>query len=336
MCVKTNLLLSQISSGQWNELLKNSSTASFFQSQKCFDFYNSLFFFEPFVFSVTENDSLKGVIIGYIQKESHAIKHFFTKRAIINGGPLLADDISEDALKKLLLTCAKELKHKAIYIETRNFNDYSKWKSIFEECGFLYQPHYNFKIDTSSMEIVDANMGKSRKRDAKVSLRDGAVVLDCPCLEDVKAYYLILRDLYKTRVKTPLFPFEFFERLFQSKIGRFLLVKYQDRIVGGTVCVFSGDKAVYEWFACGEDGVYKNIFPSTLATYVGIQFAAQNGYKCFDMMGAGKPGDGGYGVRDFKAKFGGELVEHGRFLYVNNKLLYFIGELGVQLLKKKK
>lgn len=31
------------------------------------------------------------------------------------------------------------------------------------------------------------------------------------------------------------------------------------------------------------------------------------------MMGAGVPNDGGYGVRDFKAKFGGELVEYGRF-----------------------
>ena len=51
------------------------------------------------------------------------------------------------------------------------------------------------------------------------------------------------------------------------------------------------------------------------------------------MMGAGKPDDG-YGVRDFKAKFGGQLVEHGRFLHVMNPLLYNIGKLGVKLLKK--
>jgi lipid II:glycine glycyltransferase (peptidoglycan interpeptide bridge formation enzyme) len=51
------------------------------------------------------------------------------------------------------------------------------------------------------------------------------------------------------------------------------------------------------------------------------------------MMGAGKP-DEAYGVRDFKAKFGGKLVEHGRFLFVCKPLLYKIGILGVKILKK--
>ena len=51
------------------------------------------------------------------------------------------------------------------------------------------------------------------------------------------------------------------------------------------------------------------------------------------MMGAGKPDDD-YVVRDFKAKFGGQLVEHGRFLHVLNPLFYNIGKIGVKLLKK--
>ena len=112
------------------------------------------------------------------------------------------------------------------------------------------------------------------------------------------------------------------------------MVRYKDEIIGGTVCVYD-DETVYEWFACGKDGIYKTIFPSTLATWSGIRFAAESGRKRFDMMGAGAPGDGGYGVRDFKAKFGGELVEYGRFKYVCNPLLYAIGKLGVAVLRKK-
>lgn len=333
MYISINSNIRQIDEKQWRELIYNSSTSSFFQSKECFDFYKSISFFEPFVFSVSENDNLKGVIVGYVQVEKNPIKQFFTKRAIINAGPLLADDISDVTLGKLLMTCVKELKRKSIYIETRNFNDYSRWKTIFEKSGFKYEPHYNFQIDTSTAETVDANMGKSRKRDAKTSLRDGAEVVDDPTLNQVRELYSILKNLYSAKVKTPLFPFEFFEKLFYSKFGRFLLVKFQDRIVGGTVCACLDGKTVYEWFACGEDGVYKNIYPSTLATYAGIQYAAQNGFKCFDMMGAGKPGDGGYGVRDFKAKFGGELVEQGRYIHITNKALYKIGEIGVKLLK---
>lgn len=64
------------------------------------------------------------------------------------------------------------------------------------------------------------------------------------------------------------------------------------------------------------------------------RYAAEHGYVRFDMMGAGAPSDGGYGVRDFKAKFGGQLVEHGRFKYILNKPLYKLGTIGVQLIRK--
>jgi lipid II:glycine glycyltransferase (peptidoglycan interpeptide bridge formation enzyme) len=52
-------------------------------------------------------------------------------------------------------------------------------------------------------------------------------------------------------------------------------------------------------------------------------------------MGAGKP-DEGYGVREFKAKFGGTLVEHGRFLCVLNKSQYRIGEGFVKIMRSNK
>jgi lipid II:glycine glycyltransferase (peptidoglycan interpeptide bridge formation enzyme) len=92
---------------------------------------------------------------------------------------------------------------------------------------------------------------------------------------------------------------------------------------------------LYEWFVCGLDGQFKNVFPSTVATWAAIEYAAKNGLIRFDMMGAGKP-DEGYGVREFKSKFGGTLVEHGRFLHVLNPLLYAIGKKAVQILKKSK
>lgn len=308
---------------------------NWFQTEECFSFYQSLGFIEPFRCSVERNGVEKGRMVGYIQKDGGKLKQFFSRRAIINGGPMLADDITEDELMGLLTKCKRELKKKAIYIETRNFDDYARYKEIFSSAGFNYEPHYNFHVDTTSIDIVEANMGKSRKRDVKTSLRDGAVVVENPTLDEVKDFYRVLEHLYQTKVKTPLFPFSFFERLYRSSFGRFLLVKYDERIVGGTVCV-CGENVLYEWFACGEDGVHKNIYPSTLATYAGIRCAAEHGYARFDMMGAGAPNDGGYGVRDFKAKFGGQLVEHGRFKCVLNKPLYLVGTLGVKIIKRLK
>ena len=148
-------------------------------------------------------------------------------------------------------------------------------------------------------------------------------------------YYKVLDNLYRTKVKTPLFPLSFFLALNKHKDGRLLPIEYQGRIIGGTVCVEQANKCVYEWFVCGEDGVYSHVYPSSYATYAGIKYAAEHGCARFDMMGAGKP-DEAYGVRDFKAKFGGAEVEHGRFLCVTKPLLYRIGKLGVAILKRRK
>ena len=305
-----------------------------FQSDAYYSFLAHTSLFEPFRYEVFRNESPVARIQGYIQSDGGLLKRFLSRRAIVNAGPFFAEDIREDEVEALLKQCIKGLQRRAIYIETRNFRDYSAYRPTFEKAGFVYEPHYDFIVDTSSLETMEERMGKSRKRDVKTSLKNGASVDLNPSRDDIVAFYNVLEHLYKTRVKTPLFPLSFFEKLYDASFSKFILVRYEGEIVGGTVCVYDDD-TVYEWFACGKDGEIKNVYPSTVATYHGIRFAAENGYKRFDMMGAGAPGDGGYGVRDFKAKFGGELVEYGRFRYVANRPLYSLGKLAVNLMKKR-
>ena len=304
---------------QWNELVQSSPTATWFQTPEAYEFYavvsNEL---APFALGIEEDGHLTGVVVGYTTQEKNPIKQLLTCRSIIIGGPLLDEHISGDALSALLVA-VKQVTNRAIYVETRNFNDYSIWREVFEPCGFQYQPHLNFHVDTSSVEMVDKNLGKSRKRDIRTTIREGVTPVMQPT---------------KEQVKTPLFSWHFFEQLHHTEHARFILTEYQGRIIGGTVCVELPNRTLYEWFACGEDGVYNHIYPSCYATYLGIKYSAESGCKIFDMMGAGKP-DEAYGVRDFKAKFGGELVEHGRFLCVRKPLLYWIGKMGVKLLKKR-
>ena len=346
------LSVNSIGRKQLDQLVCESETGTWFQTFSAYEFYTSMpGLFKPFVFGIENNGALRGACVGYVTVEKSTLKQMMTRRAIVIGGPCLADDATDDEVCELMKAVRKELKGEAIYVECRNFNDYSRWKNAFAKAGFEYVPHLNFHVDTSSVDVVEANLGKSRKRDIRTSLRDGATIIDQPTLEQVREYYTILEHLYKTRVKTPLFPFSFFEKLWQHKDGRFILVALNDEIIGGTVCVvFNRDKfetinhkfettthpsVVYEWFVCGRDGEWKSIFPSSLATYAGIKYAAEHGCARFDMMGAGKP-DEAYGVRDFKARFGGKEVEHGRFLCITKPLLYKIGVLGVTILKKLK
>lgn len=324
----------EIDPQQWNELVQSSPTATWFHTNEAYRFYQSVSGMQAFAYGVAEEGRLVGVIVGFTTQSTNAIQQYFTKRAIIYGGPLLDADISNEALSTLLKTVVKNIALNPIYIETRNFNDYNQWKDIFEINGFAYQPHLNFHVNTTTTEIAQNNIGKHRWKYIRLSMRDGAKIIDTPTIDQVRAFYSILQDLYRTKVKTPLWSWEFFERLYYIENATYILVELDGKIVGGAACVCLPGNALYEWYACGLDNCRDDIRPTSVAIWGEIQYAAENGYPLLDFMGAGKP-DEPYGVRDFKAEFGGELVEHGRFLCVRKPLLYATGKMGVKWLKRK-
>lgn len=318
---------------QWQALVDSSPYATWFQTKEAYEFYAAVGGeLIPFALGIEENGHLTGVIVGYTTQEKNPIKQFLTRRAIIIGGPLLDKNISDESLKILLLAVKRLLKD-AIYIETRNFNDYTQWRFIFDQCGFAYQPHLNFHQDCTKENIL-SSMSESRRRQIKKAIKNGVEIVEASSIEEVKAFYDILFDLYRNKIKTPLFAWTFFKDFYIQSYGKYFLVKYQDTIIGGIMCPILQGKAIYEWFVCGLDDVYKNQYPSVMATYAAIEYANKHNIPLFDFMGAGKPNEA-YGVRDFKARFGGEQVEHGRFLCVRKNLLYAIGKFVVKLLKNK-
>ena len=60
---------------------------------------------------------------------------------------------------------------------------------------------------------------------------------------------------------------------------------------------------------------------------------SQEAFEVFDFGGAGQP-NVPYGVRDHKMKFGGDLVNLGRFEIVHNRFLYELANFGFKMKKK--
>ncbi len=334
---KINILYSysEIDAQQWDELDARTPYGSFFQTREAYRFFNKIDGLEPFVFALEHNGKLQGLISGVIQREAGKIKSVLTRRAIVYGGPLLSADICSEHLVVFLKQVVKLLKGKAIYIEIRNLHRYEKYKEQFKEAGFVYKKHLNFKVNCSNGDELLKRMSKSKRRQIRKGLKGGAEIVEATKSEEVVRFYEILNNLYKEKVKTPLFNKDFFIRFFELDLGKYLLVKYKDQIIGGIMSPVYNNKIIYEWFVCGLDQKYKNLYPSILATWAAMDFANKNNIKTFDFMGAGSP-DKDYGVREFKSKFGGELVEEGRYIDILNPFLYKIGELGVKILKRLK
>lgn len=475
---------------QWSELVRTRETGTWFQSPEAYDFFASMpELMEPFVYGVERAGKLCAVCVGYVTVEKNPIKQFFTRRAIIIGGPCLADDASSEEVEALMIA-VKNLPSlqggdegrlpSPIYIESRNFNDYSRWKDAFASAGFVYKPHLNFHVDPATNNLSDNRKRQLKKSDAVVS--EGVSELE------IREWYKVLSELYHTKVKTPLWPIDFFLEAYRQGVGKFLLVKHEGKVIGGSMVVmwkptsdsslkgreetaqvsfakvwgahtadrtqydllkenaianrktpteaeailwdllkgnniglhfrrqhiildyivdficldkglvieldggyhnnpeqkeydeqrtahlqrlgytelrFTNEEllvnpdsvvakikevasklpslkgrteerlgTVYEWFECGLNAECKDQYPSVMATWGGIQLAHQSGCTRYDMMGAGEPGVP-YGVRDFKAEFGGQMVEHGRFLYVCKPMLYRLGVCVVKILKNR-
>ena len=96
--------------------------------------------------------------------------------------------------------------------------------------------------------------------------------------------------------------------------------------------VLCHNKLIYDWYA-GAHEEHLDKYPNDFLPFKVMEWGISNGYELFDFGGAGKPNKE-YGVRDFKLKFGGELVEFGRFEQVHNPLLMKIGRLGLAIYKK--
>ena len=410
------LTYEQIDRTAWSTLVRESRTGTWFQSPEAYGLFASLpDLFRPFAIGVervneltservneltnerineltnerineltserinelTDERRLRGVCVGYVTKERSVLRQYFTRRAIILGGPCLADDCSDAEITALLEAVKTKTRHLSpIYIETRNFNDYSRWKGAFEKARFAYKPHLNFHIDCRDKAKMWERLSDTRKRQIRrvmserineltdermnelTSERINELTSERVSEEEIREWYAILERLYRTKVKTPLWPEEFFLEAHRQGAAKYLLVRHEGKVVGGMMIVTServneltnermneltserineltNGGCIYEWYICGLDAEYKEQYPSVMATWAAMEYANQHGLARFDVMGAGEPGVP-YGVRDFKAEFGGELVEHGRYLCVLKPMLYKLGTIGVKILKKQK
>jgi len=135
MKVLTN---NQIPSQEWDYFLASNKHASPFQSVAFYRLFNSVNRLRADAVAVTCNGSIKALAVITIQKEA-GFGSYFSRRAIIYGGPLVAEDYPE-ALDILLKNVSGRLKGKVIYTETRNLSDFSFCGDIFVKNGYQYIP----------------------------------------------------------------------------------------------------------------------------------------------------------------------------------------------------
>lgn len=106
--------------------------------------------------------------------------------------------------------------------------------------------------------------------------------------------------------------FELFRKNFmvESDLARFIIAEYQGNPVAAILVTFFGDEAIYLYGGSGPDD--RNVFGSYLVQWVGMQEAKRRGCTFYNMTGVAAtddPNDAWAGLRQFKLKFGAEVVQ---------------------------
>jgi serine/alanine adding enzyme len=323
-----------IDRAQWEQFVYDHPQGNVFQTPQMYAVYGAAQNYLPFVVAYYEGDSLLGFLLAVVQKEHRGLLGQLSARSIIWGGPLVRDH-NLAVLKALMNEYDRAIKKQAIYTQIRNLFPMDREKGLLQELGYPYEEHLDILIDLDKpVDVLWKELHPTRRKQIERGYRRGVVFVFCqqPDRNTLMECYDLLCSLYK-RIKLPFPKQDFFQKSLQhlsERIGVFVL-KYQGEIIGCRF-VLLYKNMIYDWYAGSNDKALDK-YPNDILPWEVIKWGAENGYKVFQFGGAGKPGIP-YGVRDHKLKFGGALVNYGRFEKVHMATLMRAAKVGLKVWRK--
>ncbi len=315
--------------------MKNHPNGNIFQTPEMYEIYLKTMNYEPVLVAVFDesSDELIGTLLAVIQKEHKGVLGNVSSRAIIIGGPLVKDNDAK-ILKFILEAFNEKIKKRAVFSQFRNLWDWKEHKIIFEEIGFMYDAHLDILINLNlTQEELNKTIKREKRRNLTKSRNKGVTFEEITGIDDFKKGLELIKSTYQ-RIKLPMPNDSFFLNAYEimNKSGYIKIFgcRTEDEIIGIRMTLnYKG--LVYDWYA-GSDYNFKNMYPNDFLIFEILLWGLETEYKTFDFGGAGKPNIP-YGVRDHKMKFGGELVEFGRFEKVHKPKLMYVAKAGLELYK---
>ena len=253
---------------------------------------------------------------------------YFTTRAVVFGSVLCRRDRrGQGGLAVLLDRYSQAVARSVLFTELRNLSDMRQVQRVLVNRGFVFQEHLNFLIDlTCSSEEIWAGIRPNARRNIRKAERMNVRVREAKDTADIDTAYGVLRQAYK-RLRVPLPPASLFRSTFEIlaplDMMRVLLASVDGVTIGALTLLLHKGIALY-WYT-GMSRQHTAYRPADLLVWRALELARDLGLHTFDFGGGGIP-QRDYGVRDFKAKFGGDLVNFGRNTRIHAPVRFELGQ----------
>lgn len=322
----------------WREFVERHPQGNIFHTPEMFQVFSLAKGYRPQIRAAVGSDGRVQALMLPVQVSLRdGLLRRLTTRSIAYGSTLCTpDEAGKKALAALLDNYTQQFSRESLFTELRNLSDLSAYHSVFDQCGYSYQEHLNYLIDLdcSPDEVFNKIGARTRKHIRREIKRGEIIVEEAREPGEIKIVYDLIQRSYLA-ANVPAADISLFEAAFEvlhpREMVKFLLVRIGDVYVASSVELVYKD-AIYGWYS-GVDRAFSNFTPNEMLMWHILKWGAENGYRTYDFGGAGTP-DEEYGVRDFKAKFGGRLVCYGRNTRVHAPALLHLSTIGYSVLRR--
>ena len=249
-----------------------------------------------------------------IRKSMRLFPPSIIKRCELFGtGEYFDSSLPSDELFGLMLEhLTGEIKDSCFLIEVRNLPTALFGYKHFRRNGYFplhWLRVYNSLHSLSPEERLDP----SRRRQINRALKQGVTTQVAQTEDEINAFLQMLRLNYSSKLRKHFPDLQLFRLLMREnpQTARVFLVKYKERLIGGSFCMYSDDRA-YLCFSFGLRKRYAWLHPGVMSVWAALTDAHQQGCHHFEFLDAGLPFQQ-LGYRRFILSFGGKQVSTRRW-----------------------
>jgi len=329
-------IVHELTEEKWRRFVEEHPQGNIFHTPDMFEVYSRVPGYRPELWAAIKGDVILALLLPLQINLMGGILRPLTTRSVVHGSILCAPGIEgQDAMFSLLQAYTQSVKPRPLFTELRNISDYSELQATLNKCGFVFEGHLNYLINLDqSDDAIWQGISKSVRKHIRNSQRKGVEIIDISDRQQLIAGYELVKMVYK-RIRVPLASFKLFESAFEILMPRGMLKVCLARVNNHYISVrlvLTYKGVVYDWYM-GTDRKFSSYYAEELLIWHTLHWGKENNYCLFDFGGAGKPKEE-YGPRQFKAKWGGTLVNYGRNTYVHSPFALKLSKSGYELLRR--
>ena len=313
---------------QWSAFVQHHSKGSIFHTPEMFDVFRNTRRHVPLLLAAMDSiGEILALLVSIRVQTLPGLLGPVSSRAIFYAEPLCRD--SEQGITGLLAIVAehdRRVRHRVLFTEVRPLYEQTSERPALESTGYEHTAYLNYLTDVrKSPDQLIQEMSKHGRRDVRKGQRQGLKSEDATSLEGIEELYPLLRETY-ANARVPIAGKDLFinavRMLAPHKMIKVFLVRLEGKAVAGSAVLCYKDTVFY-WYAGTKR--LKAICAMEVVSFEMLEWAHYHNFSTFDYGGAGWP-DKAYGVRDFKSKLGGSVVNYGRYRKIYSPWKFAVAE----------